>query len=175
MEKSRELAVRFGLSEADIERASLAGLLHDTAKLLPKEDLLRRAEVFGLPITEFHRQSPQTLHPLVGAALVNIELGITDEDILNAIRSHTTGRAGMSVLERIVYVADKIEGRTRDADFISRVEAQMQGNRLDDLDSGLRYILNDTIEFLTQRGQAIHPDTLAARDDLLTKQEDTRC
>ena len=146
-EKAVELAEKFNLPMAERERAAIAGLLHDAAKLMRPPDLLAFCESHQIPIDDTDRASLQTLHPFVGAELVRETFQLEDPEILNAIRFHTTGRAGMSRVEKIVYIADKIEGNTR--------------NPL--------YILDSTIQYLIERHQVIHPRTIEARNDFITQ------
>lgn len=168
-EKAVELAEKFRFSEDEQEKASIAGLLHDAAKLMSPQDLLSYCDERGLPIEEVDRQTLQTLHPFVGAELVRDSLGVHDEDILNAIRFHTTGRAGMSPVEKVVYIADKIEGNTRNPLYIQRVTASMDFSKPWSLDLTMLYILDSTIQFLMEKHQVIHPRTIEARNDFVLK------
>jgi len=99
------LAPRFG---ADPEKAALAGVLHDCAKGLPKETLLRMAKEYGWDTGEGDRYLP-ILHGEAGAVLARTEYGIDDPEVLSAIASHVTGKPGMSPLQKTVYLADLIE------------------------------------------------------------------
>lgn len=166
-EKTLQLGERFGFLPSELQRASTAAILHDVAKLLPKDEMFRRAEDYGLILADEDRRSPRTLHPIVGAAMVQIEQKIHDEDILNAIRFHTTARAHMSDIEVLVYIADKIEGRTRDPNYIAEVEAYLQGNNRLTLRRAMLYILDDTLKTLIDRHQRIHPRTISARNSLI--------
>ena len=99
------LAMRYGV---DIERAYLAGLLHDCAKY-DQEHYLERAREAGIKVTEAESESPGLLHAPLGAYLAKTKYHVEDEEICSAIRYHTIGRAGMTMLEKIVYLADYIE------------------------------------------------------------------
>ncbi len=94
---------------ADIEDAYIAGLLHDCAKCLPADKKLELAKKYGIELNEAEKANPDLLHAALGSYLARDEYGIENEDIINAIRFHTTGRAEMSLLEKIVYLADYIE------------------------------------------------------------------
>ena len=124
-DKAVELAEKFHLPHAQMEKAAVAGLLHDAAKLMNPGELIRYCEEHGLAIDAMDRATPQTLHPFVGAELVRERFGLHDEETLDAIRFHTTGRAGMSPVEKIVYIADKIEENTRNPLFVKRVAAHL--------------------------------------------------
>lgn len=103
-------------------------------------------------------QQPDLIHPFLGAEVAKREYKIKDEDILNAIRYHTTGRAGMSVLEKIVFIADYIEPNRE------QFEGLDEARRLAylDLDMAMRFILEQTIEFVKERGRLLHPLSLEA-------------
>ncbi|NLJ90097.1 MAG: HD domain-containing protein [Clostridiales bacterium] len=100
------LALRYG---ADYNKANIAGLLHDYAKCMSDDVLLSKCREHNLPILEVEENNPYLLHSKLGAYYAKYELNIEDEDILNAITYHTTGRPNMSLLEKIVFVADYIE------------------------------------------------------------------
>jgi len=100
----------------DIELAHLAGLLHDAAKELPSADMLRLAADHGVDVDEITAASPVLLHGHIGAVLARSKFGVNDEAVLNAMRSHTIGRPGMSTLEKILFVADVLDpGRDAEA------------------------------------------------------------
>ena len=103
---SASLAMRYG---ADMHKASMAGLLHDCAKHMTADKLIKICERHNIEITEAEHKSPYLRHAKVGAYLASAKYGICDEDILNAICCHTTGKPAMTLLEKIVFVADYIE------------------------------------------------------------------
>ena len=88
--------------------AQIAGLLHDCAKCLSDEKLIKICVKNHLDISEVERRNPYLLHGKAGAVMAKSEFGIEDQNILNAIQYHTTGRPGMSKLEKIIYIADYI-------------------------------------------------------------------
>ncbi|MCM1145891.1 MAG: bis(5'-nucleosyl)-tetraphosphatase (symmetrical) YqeK [Blautia sp.] len=130
---------------ADKDKALIAGLLHDCAKCLSNKKLLLICRKNNLPVSEIERQNPSALlHAKVGSFLAREKYGIEEEDVLSAIRYHTTGRPDMSLLEKILYIADYIEpGRTHAANLeqIRRIAYQ-------DLDKALLTILEDTLSYL---------------------------
>lgn len=168
-EKAVELAEKFHLPLEERERAAIAGLLHDSAKLMRPPELLDYCERYNLAIEDVDRKTPQTLHPFVGAELVREAFDIQDPDILNAIRYHTTGRAGMSRVEKIVYIADKIEGNTRNPLYIQKMTAPLDSRNAWSLDLTMLYILDSTIQFLMEKHQVIHPRTIEARNDFVSR------
>lgn len=153
------MARRFGVDE---RAAYTAGLLHDVAKALSPEALLKAAEGSGIVVDEIERRSPGLLHGPVAAVWAQRELAITDQAILDAIRYHTTGRAGMSPLEMIIYTADLIEPGRR----YPGVEAlrELAGT---DLAAACRAGLDQTLRYCLDRGWLIHPRSLEARNALL--------
>lgn len=168
-DKAVELAEKYNLPPKTREKAAVAALLHDTAKLIPPQEMFDYCEQHHLEISESDRVSPQTLHPFVGAQMVLEELGITDEEILNAIRYHTTGRAAMGIIEKIVYIADKIEGNTRDPQFIEEVSVHLDYENPASVDETMLYLLDSTIAFIIEKRQVIHPRTIEARNDFITR------
>ena len=104
--------------DIDTERAETAGLLHDCAKCLSNDKKVSLCKKQSIEINMTEAKNPFLLHAKAGAYLAEYKYGIRDEDILNAVRYHTTGRPGMSMLEKIVFIADYIEpGRNHSASF----------------------------------------------------------
>ena len=95
--------------EEDLEKAELAGLLHDCAKELPEKKMIKICRNHGEKISKMEFEQPFLLHGKAGACIAKDKFGIEDEVILNAIRYHTTGRPAMTLFEKIVFVADYIE------------------------------------------------------------------
>lgn len=156
------------------EAAAIAGLLHDSAKLMRPPDLLSYCEAHHVPLDELDRRTSQTLHAFAGAELVRETFGIGNSEILNAIRYHTTGRIGMSRVEKIVYVADKIEERTRNPQFIRDMSVDLDFLRPWSLDLTMLRLLDSTMRFLMEKHQLIHTRTLEARNDLLGRLRDEK-
>lgn len=154
-----KLALRFG---ADPGKAELAGLLHDCAKNIPAEEALVLCERLGIELDEAERLNPALIHAPLGAELAQTEFGIHDEEIKNAIRYHTVGRAGMSLLEKVIYLADMIEpGRSFEG-----VEALRKAVEVS-LDKALYEALKQSILHNAARGRIIHTGTVDAYNDLL--------
>ncbi|MBD5476071.1 MAG: HD domain-containing protein [Lachnospiraceae bacterium] len=151
----------------DIEKALVAGMLHDCAKCLSykKQMSLCSQNHIVLSETEAQEDSP-LLHAKAGGALAKQEYGITDEDILNAIYYHTTGRPQMSPLEQVIYIADYIEPGRKHMKRTAAIEEQYMQNlaaarklAYQDLNKALCRILQDTLTHLTQKGGEIDPMT----------------
>lgn len=138
--------------DADPGSALMAGMLHDCAKCLSTKKLISICEKNNLPMTEIEMQNPAALlHAKAGSFLAHEKYGIDDEDILNAIKYHTTGRPNMSRLEKILYIADYIEpGRKHAANL-----GQIRQMAYQDLDQTLFKILEDTLSYLMSAGGQI--------------------
>ncbi|WP_100331641.1 bis(5'-nucleosyl)-tetraphosphatase (symmetrical) YqeK [Bacillus xiapuensis] len=160
-ETAVKLAHQFG---ADPQKAEIAAIFHDYAKFRPKEEMaaIIRAEKMDPRLLSFH---PELWHAPVGACLVQKEAGIEDEEILDAIRYHTSGRTGMTLLEKIIYLADYIEPG-RHFPGVEEVRALAEEH----LDAALIQAVKNTIQFLMKKNQPIFPDTVDMYNDL-TKQK----
>ncbi len=148
--------------DVPIKSAQIAGLLHDCAKCLSPEKILSLCEKNHIPITEVERRNPFLLHGKVGRFLAETEYQVEDPDILNAIANHTTGRPGMSTLEKIVFIADYIEpGRKQE-----KIENLPEVRKLafEDLDKALLKILDNTLRYLKEGGGEIDPMTKVTYD-----------
>lgn len=154
-----ELAERYG---ADKEKALVAGLLHDiTKESEPSEHFLLFAEG-GVKPTELERVNAKLWHAMSGAEYLKLRLNITDKEIYDAVRYHTTARAGMSLLEKVIYIADFISAdRVYDDVDIVRELAQKS------LDETMLYTQRYSINELLQKGACIHPDSVACYNELL--------
>jgi len=158
-ETAASLAKRHG---ADEKKAVVAALLHDIAKEYPRNRLLKESLDFGIVLSDIELREEALIHGPLGAAIAEHEFGISDPDILAAIHFHTTGREGMSLLERIVFLADYIEpGRA-----FPGVDA-VRDLAWTSLDKAIVLTLDQGLVYLIKRGKLIHPDAIAARNGLL--------
>lgn len=148
------LAMRYGY---DLEKAMLAGLMHDCAKCMPNAKKLKMAEKHHLEITELERKNPFMLHAKLGAFLARKKYDIEDLEILDAIRWHTTGRPKMTLLDKIVYIADYIEPKRDKAPHLSKIRQ----TAFVDLDQTLIMILKDTIGYLEDSPE--HVDSMTKK------------
>lgn len=149
------LAMRY---DADIKKTMLAGLLHDCAKTVnyPREKLLILCREQNIPISESESVKPELLHAKAGAYLANQRYGISDPEILNAIIAHTTGRPEMTLLDKIIYIADFIEPGRDEASNLPIV----RNMAFVDLDACLLRILEDTLSYLKEKKDIIDPMTV---------------
>ena len=150
-ETAERLARTHDLAE---ERTRLAALLHDAAREMPAGEYLRLARDWDLPIGDFEQENPKLLHGPVAAELARRKLGLEDEEVLEAIRVHTTGAPGMSPLALAVYVADKIEP-ARDYPSVGRLRELAAV----DLRAAAREGLRRAIAYNEQRGRDVHPES----------------
>ena len=141
-EVSVDLAVIYG---DDSQKASIAGILHDCAKPLTDEELLAECKKYKIPISEYEAKSIYLLHAKVGAVYARKKFGIQDEDILNAITYHTTGRPNMSLLEKIVFTADYIEPNRKLLPRIEEIRSAAYDNHID---LAIFMILENTLNYL---------------------------
>lgn len=160
VETAAELA---RITGADPEKADIAAILHDYCKFWPEERQREWILRYRLP-RELLQYNKELWHAPVGAEAVREELGIEDEEVLSAIRSHTTGRPGMTLLEKVIFLADYIEpGRS-----FPGVEEVRRLAR-EDLDRAVLKALDNTIVYLVGRRLKVYPLTVITRNDLLDK------
>jgi predicted HD superfamily hydrolase involved in NAD metabolism len=163
METSIQLAKQYG---ADPERAETAAILHDVAKYWPVERMKEIIEQNQLNL-DLLVYDKQMWHSEVGAFVAEKDYGITDPDIINAIRFHTSGREDMSLLEKIVCLADYIEPG-RDFPGVDKIREKAQVS----LEEGLVAGFDSTISLLLEKCRVIFPLTVLARNDLVRILED---
>ena len=156
-ERAAFLAEKYG---ADIEKAAFAGLIHDICKGIPKEEQLSVIEKEGISLDEDTLKSPALWHSIAGAIYSEHELGVTDKDVLNAIRYHTSGRGNMSILEKVVYMADLTSAERNYPD------AQYTRDLTDySLDEGIAYGVRWIAGDLEKRGFPKGKDTEALLEE----------
>lgn len=154
-EEAVKLAKRYG---ADKKKAYIAGLLHDCAKCIPTEEKLEACKKYGIKPDPILKAQPDLTHSFLGAKIAEKDYGIKDNDILNSIAYHTTGRADMSLLEKIIYIADYIEPNRayfEGLDYIRKLAYE-------DIDKTITAILKKTISY--NKNKVIHPLSLEALD-----------
>lgn len=141
MYTSAALAMAHG---EDMERARLAGLLHDCAKGISNKKKLRICKKHKIPVTPFEEENPFLLHAKLGAYFAKKKYGVEDPEILSAIRCHTTGKPNMTPLEQIVYIADYIEPMRNAAPHLGEIRRLA----FQDLERCTYQILKDTLDYL---------------------------
>ena len=152
------LAMAHGYS---IEKAMLAGLLHDCAKCIPDDEKIKICEKNDIPITPVEYEAPdKLLHAKLGAYLAETEYEVSNPEILHAIKVHTTGEPDMSILDKIIYIADYIEPGRDKAPNLEYVRMLAYKN----LDACMAEILCDSLKYLSSRGGSIDPTTKMTYD-----------
>ena len=146
--------------QVDISKAQTAGLLHDCAKCISDEKKIAICNKHNIHMNEVELKTPFLLHAKVGSFIAMKQFNITDQDIINAILNHTTGRPGMSQLEKIIYVADYIEPGRKQAPNLTQVRKLA----FHDLDAALLKILEDTLQYLNNINDNIDPMTQKTYD-----------
>ena len=152
MYTAASLAMRY---DEDIEKALIAGLLHDCAKCLSGDTKIKLCKKYHLNVSEVEKENPSLLHAKLGAFLAAKKYHIKDKDIINAIASHTTGCPHMSLLDKIIYIADYIEPGRKELPNM----AEVRKLAFTDIDSCLYRILKDSLEYLTGMNVPIDPMT----------------
>ncbi len=143
---------------ADINQARLAGLLHDCAKCIPNSKKLKICQKENIPVSAAEEASPDLLHAKLGVYISKEKYGVTDREVRQAIRYHTTGRPEMTLLEKIIYIADYIEpGRDKAPNLPTVRRLAFQ-----DLDETMYVILKDTLEYLEHGSGTIDATTRQA-------------
>ncbi len=148
------LAEKYG---GDPVKAYLAGLLHDITKNAPDEEHLQIFKEFGIILSDIEKDAKKLWHAMSGALYVKNILGINDLEIIDAIRYHTTAKADMSLLAKILYLAD-FTSKDRDYEDVDVIREYVD----ESLSKALVYALQYSITDLVNQGRAVHPDTVEA-------------
>ncbi|KGM97930.1 phosphohydrolase [Clostridium novyi A str. 4552] len=160
----RDTAVKLAkIYGEDINKARISGLIHDCAKYVKDKEMIEIYEEHGNIVDEVEKNMPAILHGKVGSYVAKEVMGVEDKDILNAIAYHTTGRVNMSLLEKIIYIADYIEP-LRDFPGVDNLRDIAFGG---DLDKALILSFNNTIKYVIEGNQLLHKDTIEARNYML--------
>ena len=157
-----ELAERFKLN---VSEAYQAGLLHDAARDIEEKELLILAEKEGLITDPVEKMVPVLLHGPVGSYLLKQELGLESENILQAVKYHTTGHKDMTALDALIYLADVIEPGRK----FQGVETLRRTAR-HNLWQGVLHAMDRSLNYIIEKRHPIHPITITARNWLLSKQ-----
>ena len=160
MEMAVELAQIYNVDE---KKAELAGLLHDNAKEMTPEELLKYVDDNNIKISEVERINTKILHGKVGADIAKKKYGVSKE-IQEAIEYHTTTNPNMTTLDKIVFVADKIELNRKSATYDIEAERELAKK---DLDGAVIFIINSNITSLIQKDKLINEESINTRNKLI--------
>lgn len=153
------LARHYGVDE---DKAALAGLLHDCARKYSTKDFVEVSKKLGVPLTDIEKAQPILIHAILGPIVAKRDYGVTDEEVLSAMRYHTTGKAHMTALEKIIYLADLTEPH-RDFPTVD----EMRRLTMKDLDEAMIAAYANTMEYLMHQHLLIHPDCLDGYNELV--------
>ena len=160
MKRAVELAKIYGINE---NKAMLAGLAHDIAKEMPKDEMFKYIEEHNIKIDEFERKNPGLIHGKIAAVFCKEKYGFT-EDMQKALEYHTTGEPDMDDLAKIVFIADKTEVGRKNNDWEKIREKEKEG-----LDALLLYVIDESIYYVIKKRKQIRVDTIFTRNYLLEK------
>ncbi|MBC8590809.1 bis(5'-nucleosyl)-tetraphosphatase (symmetrical) YqeK [Wansuia hejianensis] len=153
---AKELGSIYG---ANLEKINIAALLHDCGKYLDKYNLLKIANEFGIILDEIMMKNLELIHAPLGSKIAKTKYGVTDVDVLNAIKYHTTGRENMSLLEKIIFISDYIEpGRSFPGVEEVRKLAYI------DINKSVLTAMDNTLKFLIDTNKLISIETVKARN-----------
>ena len=161
----QEMAIALACShKADVWHANLAALLHDSAKWMNAKELYSAVRSYEIRLDPIEAVNPSLLHPLIGVKLAVEKFAVTELEVLEAIRNHTTGNPSMGVISQILYVADFAEPtRTHNAVHVVRESAYT------DLGRAVHHVASAKIEHLLDKGVMIHPNTLHTYNSTLER------
>jgi len=165
-EEARRLAMRYG---ADADKAYTAGILHDIMKDTDKETQLQILREYGVSLDRTERGSPTLWHARSGEVFIRHVLGVSDEDILRAVRYHTTGRSGMTPLEQVLFVAD-FTSADRDYPDVDVMRRYADSSLAEAMLYGVSYTIRDLVD----AGRSVHPDTIDLYNDIVLSDEERR-
>ena len=166
METSIKLADKYG---CDIEKARIAGLLHDCGKYVDYTSLLKKVDDFNVILDETMKANIELIHGPLGSYIAKYEYMIKDKEILDSIYYHTTGRENMTLLDKIVYLADFIEpGRNYPGVDTVRELA------FENIDYSILLSMDNTLKFLLYNKKLIHIETIKARNYLLSREKSVK-
>ena len=149
-------------------KAQIAGLLHDCAKCMDNDKKIKLCDKNHISYSKIEAENPYLLHGKVGAYIARREFDILDEDILNAITWHTTGRPDMSLLEKIIFVADYIEPSRRPIPDLNLIRQLA----FTDIDQAVVKILENTLQYLKEKGNPIDDMTQKTYDSYISEERE---
>jgi len=158
-DSAKKLAKKYGCDE---EKAYTAGLLHDVMKNASDFEMLKAIDKAGMSLTVCEKANKKLWHAIAGTAFMITDLNVSDEDIINAVRYHTTARKNMSTLEKVIYVADFISA-DRDYPGVDEVRDAAEESLEKAMMIGLEFCIHEIVE----RKQLLHPDSVDAYNEII--------
>ena len=149
----------------DSDKMYIAGLLHDVLKESDREETFYYVDKYMIPLTVLEETTPKLWRAIVGAEYIRNELGIDDDEIITAVRYHTTGRKDMTLSEKILFIADFISA-DRDYNGAGEMRERAEISLECAMDMGLSFTITDLVE----KGRPVHPDTVDAYNDIKLKE-----
>ncbi len=170
IERSREIGRNLALRHnVDAARVDLGVAAHDLARALNGEALLEQAERYGLRLHPVEQRSPILLHGLIASLWLEREHGFDDEDVLEAVRWHTTGRRGMGEIAKAVFIADKLDpNKVRRYPYLNEVQRLAE----DSLDRAILEYLDQGLLYFVSERELIHPESVELRNELMMALKD---
>ena len=165
--KAIELAKIYGVQEEIVKKV---GIAHDIAKEMTDEEMIEYAKANNIRIDEIETVKPSLLHGKIGADIAAKKFGFT-QDMINAIKWHTTGRENMSMLEKIIYVADKTEENRKGTRFNLEKSRELSTQNIDET---LIFLMDEFITYNVKNEWLIHPETINARNYILLNESKMR-
>lgn len=162
-DEAKRLAALYGVDE---DKAYLAGLLHDCAKGILTDKQIETCDRLGVELDEWTRKCPQVAHGFLGVEIAKTEYGISDSEVLNAIKYHTVGGSNMTMLDKIIYIADMTE---INRDFNGVDELREAVNR--SVDEAVMISIKQQLELNIDRNTTIHPNIVYLWNDLILNRE----
>lgn len=160
METAAQMATLFG---ENVEKARIAGLLHDCAKDIDKSKMVAMCENLGVYLDPMKKEQRSLIHADLGAKLLETEFQIDDPDIISAVKHHTLGRENMNNLEKILYLADLIEPNRKPYEGIEELRRLSEKN----LDCAMLCAVEQSIEHIQHKHKPLHSQTLATQQYFL--------
>lgn len=158
-DEAKRLAQLYG---ANKDKAYLAGLLHDCAKGIPTDKQIEECDRRGIVLEKWTRLCPPVVHGFLGAQMAKEEYGVTDEEILSAIRLHTIGGEGMTLFEKIIYIADMTE-INRDFPGVEEIREKVNGS----IDEAIKAGIQIQLKFNMKKNGIIHPNMICLWNDIV--------
>lgn len=149
----------------DLKKTKIAAMLHDCAKCYECDQSLELCQKYNVVLDDQTSKGHQLIHAVLGAKIAEIEYGVDDSEILSAIACHTTGKANMTMLDKIIWLADYIEP-ARDFEDIDKIRELAYT----DINKSILFAFEKTLEFLIAKGKDLHPSTKSAKESIVNEE-----